>query len=265
VNFPRTIGEAALTVLSTPDPQDKVAAALAAAAAWSSGGLARDAASLNIPDRPARPERPELRAPGEMPRRAAGGAKGRIALLHAVAHIEFNAIDLAWDMVARFGPRVDDKAFIDDWVRVGGEEARHFSLVRGRLRSLHADYGDLPAHDGLWEAATDTADSVLARLAVVPLVLEARGLDVTPPMVNRFRETGDEDSASLLELILREEVGHVATGMRWFQTLCAKTGQDPVETFHNLVRKRFKGELKPPFNEAARERAGLLPAFYRTC
>jgi len=257
-----TIGSAALGVLATADPTAKVAAALAAAADWRTGKLSMDDAPLAVPDRPARPDRPELRDPGAMPKRSARGPAGRIAMLHAIAHIEFNAIDLAWDMVARFGPLVATRAFTDDWVRVGGEEAAHFALVRRRLNALGADYGDLPAHDGLWEAAQDTADNVLARLAIVPLVLEARGLDVNPQMAAKFREGGDEESAAALDVILRDEVGHVAVGMRWFTALCAKSDQDPLPTFHALVAERFKGALKPPFNEAAREQAGLLRAFY---
>ena len=183
-------------------------------------------------------------------------------MLHAVAHIEFNAIDLAWDMVARFGPEVSDRAFVDDWVRVGGEEAAHFNMIAHRLGELGAAYGDLPAHDGLWQAAVDTSDSALARLAIVPLVLEARGLDVNPQMAAKFREGGDEESAAVMDVILRDEVGPVAAGMRWFTALCAKSGQDPLATFHELVASRFKGALKPPFNEAARAQAGLLRAFY---
>ena len=258
----QTIGQAALGVLSAADPAAKVAAALAAAADWRADKLLMDEAPLPVPDRPARPTRPELRDPGAMPKRSARGAAGRFAMLHAIAHIEFNAIDLAWDMVARFGPEVAERAFIDDWVRVGGEEATHFALVQRRLKALHADYGDLPAHDGLWQAATDTADSVLARLAIVPLVLEARGLDVNPQMAAKFREGGDEESAAALDIILRDEVGHVAVGMRWFSALCAKSDQDPLSTFHALVAERFRGALKPPFNEAAREQAGLLRPFY---
>ncbi len=258
-----TIGDAACAVLRAGDPDWKVAAAERAAADWRAGKLRFEASKESPPDRPARPPRPELRPPNEMPKRSAKGAAGRIAMLHAVAHIEFNAIDLAWDMIARFGAGTGERAFIDDWVSVGAEEAQHFAMVRTRLRDLGADYGDLPAHDGLWEAAQDTADDVLARLAVVPLVLEARGLDVSPRMTIKFRESGDEDTARLLDQILRDEVGHVATGMRWFQAICANSGQDPVASFHRLVRERFKGELKPPFNEAARAQAGLMPAFYQ--
>jgi uncharacterized ferritin-like protein (DUF455 family) len=145
---------------------------------------------------------------------------------------------------------------------VGGEEADHFAMVRGRLAELGADYGDLPAHDGLWQAARDTADSLPARLAIVPLVLEARGLDVNPQMAEKFRAAGDEESARILDVILRDEVGHVAAGMRWFSAICVKSGHDPVENFRRLVAERFKGGLKPPFNEAAREQAGLIKAFY---
>jgi len=264
VSAATTISEAALRVLMTADPEAKAAAAREAAADWRAGQLTLDDVPLSIPDRPARSPLPELLPPGEMPKRSVGGKAGRIALLHAIAHIEFNAIDLAWDMVARFGPVVGERGFVDDWVRVGGEEAMHFALVQKRLAALGATYGDLPAHDGLWEAAQDTADDVLARLAIVPLVLEARGLDVTPGMASKLRAAGDEESAGALDVILRDEVGHVAAGVRWFRALCAKKDHDPVETFQKLVRERFKGGLKPPFNEAARERAGLSSSFYRT-
>ena len=259
----KTIGEAACRVLTAGDPDAKFAAARDAAKAWRAGALALEEIPASPPDRPARPPRPELKGPGDMPRRSAGGTSSRIAMLHAVAHIEFNAIDLAWDLVARFGAEVGERTFIDDWVRVGAEEAVHFSLIRQRLQDLGADYGDLPAHDGLWEAAQETADSLLARLAIVPLVLEARGLDVSPDMAAKFRKAGDEESARCLDVIYRDEVGHVAAGMRWFRAICAKSDHDPVELFQRLVRERFRGPLKPPFNEPARSEAGLLRAFYQ--
>lgn len=259
---PQTIGEAALAVLKAASPDHKVAAARAAAKGWRDGGLQMDERAVDVPDRPARPALPELKPPGHMPKRSGNGPAGRFAMLHAVAHIEFNAIDLAWDMVARFGPAVARRDFVDDWVRVGDEEARHFAMIRRRLGELSGDYGDLPAHDGLWEAAQDTADDVLARLAIVPLVLEARGLDVSPQMADRFRAAGDTRSAELLDVIYRDEIGHVAAGLRWFERICAKTGQEPVDKFHALVRSRFRGDLKPPFNDAARAQAGLPAAFY---
>lgn len=172
------VRSAAATVLLTADPADKSEAARACGAAWRAGTLALPAAGAPslAPARPARPDRPELKAPGQVPRRRLGTVEGRFALLHAVAHIEFNAIDLAFDLVARFGgdPSIldqDRKRFITDWISVGDDEARHFQMVRARLNSLGGDYGDLPAHDGLWEAAEATADQLAARLAVAPMVL----------------------------------------------------------------------------------------------
>jgi uncharacterized ferritin-like protein (DUF455 family) len=197
-----------------------------------------------------------------MPKRRAFGSQARrIALLHALAHIELNAIDLAWDIVARFSGEDLPRAFFDDWVSVAAEEAAHFTLLKERLAELGVRYGDLPAHDGLWEAAAATADDLLARLAVVPLVLEARGLDVTPEMVARLERVGDMPSAEILRQIYRDEIGHVATGLRWFDRLCRARGLAPEEVFQDRVKRCFKGDLKPPFNHEARSAAGL-PAHY---
>jgi len=216
-----------------------------------------------LPARPARPDRPELRRPGDMPRRKAGGsAEKRIALLHALAHIELNAIDLAWDMVARFaGPELP-RAFCDDWVRVADEEALHFGLLDGRLKALGAAYGDLPAHDGLWSAAMETAHDLLARLAIVPLVLEARGLDVTPAMIVDLRRSDDPESAAILQRIYDDEIGHVAIGSHWFHTIAHQRGLDPMTAWQELVKRHFRGQLKKPFNRAAREQARLPADFY---
>jgi uncharacterized ferritin-like protein (DUF455 family) len=197
-----------------------------------------------------------------MPKRRTGGQAGRIALLHAVAHIELNAIDLAWDLIARFASLDLPRAFYDDWVSVADDEARHFAMVEARLQDLGAAYGELPAHDGLWEAAQATRDDLMARLAVVPMVLEARGLDVTPDMAAKMERSGDRDSAAVLHTIYREEVAHVAIGGRWFQYLCQTGGKPPRETWQALVRQYFKGLLKPPFNVPARSEAGLPEDFY---
>jgi uncharacterized ferritin-like protein (DUF455 family) len=214
------------------------------------------------PPRPARPNRPLLRPPKEMPkRRAFGSPAGRIALLHALAHIELNAIDLGWDIIARFSGEALPRRFFDDWAGVASEEALHFELLTRRLADFGARYGDLPAHDGLWESATATADDLLARLAVVPLVLEARGLDVTPEMAARLERVGDPLSAHILQRIHRDEVGHVAAGVRWFDWLCRARGLVPDEVFRERVRRCFKGDLKPPFNQEARAAAGF-PAHY---
>lgn len=255
----RTIGEAAVGVLLTAAPRAKAAAARAVAAA--AGTLAPGWGP--VPDRPARPECPELRDPSHMPKRGkAGSLASRQALLHAVAHIEFNAIDLAFDLVARFGAALPP-AFAADWLRIGGEEAEHFIAVADRLEALGSHYGALPAHDGLWQAASATAHDLLARLAVVPLVLEARGLDVTPDMIARLERGGDDASAAILRRIYAEEIGHVAAGSRWFHFVCAESQLDPESAFRTAVARHFRGAVKPPFNDSAREQAGLPPRFYQ--
>jgi uncharacterized ferritin-like protein (DUF455 family) len=253
----------AVSALCAAEPAEKVVRTRRIAAKWRTGELSLGGdPNTAPPDRPARPDRPILKPPRDMTRRRAGASRaGRIALLHAVAHIELNAIDLAWDLVARFAPAMP-RAFADDWVDVAEEEAKHFSLLAARLGDFGARYGDLPAHDGLWEAASATAHDLLARLAIVPLVLEARGLDVTPAMIERLRRFGDEESAAVLSTILDDEVGHVAAGVRWFRYLCAQQGHEPASLYRTLVRENFRGTLKPPFNDGARRRAGLEPAFY---
>jgi len=257
----RTLGEAALAVLETAAPPEKAARSRAAAAEWRAGRLEL-AAPRRLPDRPARPNRPELLPPSQMPRRGkAGSLDKRIALLHAVAHIELNAIDLAWDLLARFAADMSS-AFSDDWVAVADDEARHFTMLEARLQGLGASYGDLPAHDGLWESAQRTAHDLAARLAVVPMVLEARGLDVTPGMIDRLEAAGDRKSAAILKTIQEEEEAHVAAGRRWFDAVCAARGERPEPAFHRLVSHYFRGGLKPPFNHEARERAGLAAGFY---
>jgi uncharacterized ferritin-like protein (DUF455 family) len=255
-----SIGGLALAALVTADPESKAAAAHHLAADRRAAGAHHD--GIHPPDRPARPDRPSLARPGDMPkRRALSTVRGRVALLHALAHIEFNAIDLACDIVARFAglPR----EFYRDWIAVADDEARHFEMLRRRLNDLGADYGDLPAHDGLWHAAKDTADDLLARLAVVPLVLEARGLDVTPGMIARLDAAGDAVSADILRVIYREEIAHVAAGSRWFLALCAERGLEPAATWRGIVATRFKGALKPPFNDDARLAAGMPAGFYQ--
>jgi uncharacterized ferritin-like protein (DUF455 family) len=198
-----------------------------------------------------------------MPRRRNFGSHtGRIALLHALAHIELNAIDLAWDIVARFHDADLPRGFFTDWLGVAAEEAEHFALLSARLAVLGSFYGALPAHDGLWEAAAATAHDLIARLAVVPLVFEARGLDVTPDMTRRLERTGDLESAAILGRIYHDEIGHVAIGARWFNAICDRRGLDPEATFHDQVRRCFRGALKPPFNHAARDQAGIPAGFY---
>jgi uncharacterized ferritin-like protein (DUF455 family) len=254
-----SLTDAAVAVLTAAEPAEKVRLTQEAAAAWRAGAIATPGRA-QPPDRPARPAHPRLLAPRDMPKRKGSG--GRVALLHALAHIELNAIDLAWDLIARFAGEDLPRAFFDDWVRVASEEAKHYDLLAKRLAELGAAYGDLPAHDGLWQAATETAHDLLARLAIVPLVLEARGLDVTPAMIADLARAEDTASAAILQVIYDEEIGHVAIGRRWFETICAARGLEPLTSWQGLVRRHFKGMLKPPFNEAARDAAGFPSAFY---
>jgi len=266
---PSDITTLARSVLDTADPQEKANRAHAVAALWRGGTCTIPATAKPVADRPARPTRPELVAPGDVPRRRLNGSAGRIALLHAVAHIELNAIDLAFDLVARFAA---DKAiaderrhdFVSDWIGVGDDEARHFQLIAGRLTELGGAYGDMPAHDGLWDAATATRESLAARLAIAPMVLEARGLDVTPGMIDRLVSVGDTESADCLRVIYTEEIAHVAAGVRWFRHLAARAGIDPADWFKSLVHRHYGGVLKPPFNDEARASAELLPEFYQS-
>ena len=255
------VGSACVPVMRTADATAKAAAARALAADWAGGRLALGFA-VPPPDRPDRPERPLLLPAGRMPKRGrAGSDRTRFALLHAVAHIELNAIDLACDIVARFGARCP-RGFTDDWVRVAGEEGLHFQLVARRLTELGGAYGDLPAHDGLWEAAASTAHDLVARLAIVPQVLEARGLDVTPAMIDRLKAFGDETSATVLSRIYTDEIGHVACGNRWFRWACESHSLSPESAFHSAVKHYFRGQLKPPFNDLARSQAGMEAGFY---
>lgn len=264
---PLSLSHCATAVLETADAAAKATASRGMATAWRSGAIA-ETGSPGASDRPARPARPELKLPRDMPkRRGAGTRESRIALLHALAHIELNAIDLAWDIVARFASPKLPREFFDDWVGVADDEARHFLLLSERLAALGAAYGDLPAHDGLWRAASETRHDLLARLAIVPLVLEARGLDVTPGMIARFERMndpacGDAESAAVLKVIYRDEIRHVAAGRRWFEWECARRGVEPVATWHTLVATHFVGALKAPFNDEARAAAGFRAAYY---
>lgn len=252
----RTVAAAIRAALLAADPRAKVMAARAVARDWRLGRLAF-AFDVPMPDRPGRPERPELLPPREMPKRGRGGSeRGRIALWHSLAHIEFVAIDLALDMAGRFGGEMD-VAFVSDFLAVASDEAMHFALIERKLRALGSGYGDLPAHDGLWQAAEATAHDVAARLAVVPLVLEARGLDVTPATADRVRASGDVAGARLLQRILDDEIRHVRAGTNHFGALCERRREEPGERWKSLVIRYFGGAVKPPFNDSARLTAGL--------
>ena len=253
----KSLFTAARACLDAATPDDKPALTLAMAASFARGELAMpDDAPPPEPIRmPGRPARPTLVHPRELPRRGFGSEEGRAAFIHAVAHIEFNAMDLAWDAVYRF--RGMPPEFYADWVSVANDEARHFNLLRARLREFGRDYGDFDAHNGLWEMAEKTAHDGLARMALVPRVLEARGLDVTPGMIVKLRALGDDATVGILEVILREEVAHVAAGSRWYRWYCERAGVEPRTRFKELLREYAGGYLHGPFNIEARLLAGF--------
>lgn len=253
----RTLYDAARECLAAASPDAKLARTFEAVAAFAAGSLAlpADAPGPDPIGMPGRPPAPRLVHPRELPRRGFGTPEGRAAFIHAVAHIEFNAIDLAWDAVYRF--RGMPAGYYADWVAVAADEARHFTLLRERLHALGHDYGDFDAHNGLWEMAEKTADDGLARMALVPRVLEARGLDVTPGMIAKLRGLGDDATADILEVILREEVAHVAAGSRWYRWCCERRGVEPRATFRALLAEYARPVLYGPFNLDARRAAGF--------
>lgn len=268
----RSLSQAALDVLTTASATEKARRTRALADDWRNGNITQIGMDP-MPDRPARPAKPALRPPAEMPKRGrAGSQKSKIALLHALAHIELNAIDLAWDIMGRFAPMSVQNAtpgdfslpqeFFDDWCKVADDEAKHFLMLEERLNDLDAAYGDLPAHDGLWEAAEKTAHDFAARLAVVPMVLEARGLDVTPGMIATMNKQGDRKTAGIFKIIHDDEITHVRAGTVWFEAWCAHHGRDVEETWQALVRTYFKGKLKRPFNHPSRGEAGMIRDWY---
>lgn len=248
----------ALKALLQPDPQQKVLLA---------HSLHAQAATLSIADQlhidapaglPGCPARPELRSHLDVPKRSPYTPAGLAALLHAVTHIEFNAINLALDAAWRFDGL--PAAYYLDWLRVAAEEAHHFSLLRTQLQAMGYDYGDFPAHTGLWDMTHKTANDVLARMALVPRTLEARGLDATPAMQAKLRKVGTPDAlaaVSILDIILRDEIGHVAIGNHWYRHLCGERGLEPVATYAELARQYEAPRLKRPFNLDARRAAGF--------
>ncbi len=251
------IHQAALDCVMTEDAHDKVRKTHLTVTAWEQGKLMpSETSSAPVPiPQPGRPSHPELVAPGRVPKRGVNSPQQRAALVHALAHIEFNAINLAWDVVYRF--RGLPRAFYDDWITVAADEARHFTMLRGRLRELDHDYGDFAAHNGLWQAAVHTSHDLLARMALVPRVLEARGLDVTGEICLRLRRAGDSVTADMVATIEQEEVAHVRAGTRWFRHGCAQAGLEPHATFFNLIDRFAQGRIKGPFNREARLRAGF--------
>ena len=261
----QSVASAIRAALLIGDPRAKCFAAREVARNWRLGKLAFEFDAA-MPDEPARPEVPELLPPNRMPKRGKfGSERGRIALWHSLAHIEFVAIDLALDMAGRFGAEMAEfggREFVSDFLAVAADEAMHFALLARKLESLGSHYGALPAHGGLWEAAHTTRLDVAARLAVVPMVLEARRLDVTPATLERVRGAGDEHGARILARILDDEIRHVGFGTKYFLKVSESRGENPEKHWKRLVREHFRGPIKPPFNDSARLAAGLSRGFY---
>ena len=249
---------AARAVLAQAEIEAKLAGAERLARDWRDGTLGLEGDAGPVLDTPGRPERPPLASPKAMPRRELNGPENHAALIHALAHIEFNAINLALDAVQRFAGL--PAAFYGDWIRVAAEEAYHFQLLRDHLRALGRDYGDFPAHAGLWEMAQRTAHDPLARMALVPRLMEARGLDVTPDIQRKLTGYGDRAGGAILDIILRDEIGHVAAGDRWFRHLCAERGLEPQAVFRELTDQPGVPRPRRPFNETARLAAGFTAA-----
>lgn len=204
---------------------------------------------------PGRPLKPDLVAPKNLPKRRLGSTEGHAALMHSIAHIEFNAVNLALDAIYRFQDM--PKKFYEDWLGVAGEESYHFQMIREHLMHLGFEYGDFPAHDGLWMTTYETDHDPMVRMALVPRTLEARGLDVTPPMINKLRAIGDKRGVEILKILLHDEIGHVEVGSRWFRKLCEARGLNPFVTFQEIIKNYYHGDLRGPFNYEAREQAGF--------
>jgi len=247
---------AARECLLIEDIEEKLRRTEALVLAWQSGDLNLTGwTSADQVITAGHPEKPELVHPSKLPRRGLGSEKGRLALIHAIAHIEFNAINLALDAVQRFPHLPAD--YYHDWIQVAKEEAKHFCLLRERLKDGGVDYGDFPAHNGLWDMAVRTAYDPLVRMALVPRMLEARGLDVTPGIMQRFGKLGDHKTLEVLQIILDEEVGHVAHGSRWFNYLCEQRGLEPETAYFDLLNNFLNGEIRCPLHRSARLEAGF--------
>lgn len=250
--MPNVYAQAAIA-LACPDPDQKLALTATLREDWLAERLDITPQTLEVTA--GRPARPELVPPAQLPARGAHTQEGRAALIHAIAHIEFNALNLALDHIVRFPdfPR----EYVDDWIKVAAEEAYHFGLVRDHLRTLGYAYGDFVAHDGLWQMTVKTAHDPLARMALVPRLLEARGLDATPPIQKKLQGVGDKEAIAILDIILRDEVGHVAIGDRWFRVLCKERGLEPEATYRTLLNEYAAPWPQPPLNEKARRAAGF--------
>lgn len=251
---------AARDCLLEPLPDDKVRWTRTCASAWRQGELPLGADQPALATdllQPGLPPRPRLVALQGLPGRKLGSVRGRAALIHSLVHIEFNAINLAWDAVYRF--RHLPPAYYSDWVRIADEEAYHFVLLRRHLRAMGYDYGDFDAHGGLWDMAMATREDVLLRMAVIPRMMEARGLDVTPGIMERLRAAGDQDAVAILEIILRDEIGHVQAGSRWFRHECLRRQLSPEQRFAEILNKFMTGKGRQPLHREARLAAGFSP------
>lgn len=260
MDYPKELRTAALHLLVLTEPHGKAEQTIALREAWQAGtlDLSAEVQLEGKPSIPGRPPRPELVAPSGVSRRAMNTPEGRAALIHALAHIEFNAINLALDALWRF-PGMPP-AYYADWLRVAAEEALHFSLLTDHLRTLGCAYGDFPAHNSLWEMAEKTKHDLLARIALVPRTMEARGLDATPSVRAKLAQAGDQRAAEILDIILRDEIGHVAVGNRWYAWLCAQRKIDPIVTYAELAERYRAPQMRGPFNMEARRRAGFSEA-----
>ena len=253
----KNIFDVAYECICEPDPVEKSKLTRMYAEQWRSGGLefVESDSPVKPIDVPGRPEKPELVEPTSVAKRRVGGAEGLASLIHAIAHIEFNAINLAWDAVYRF--REMPRDYYSDWIKVADEEAYHYTLLTDRLAELDYAYGDFTAHDGLWDMARRTDHDVLVRMALVPRVMEARGLDATPKIVSRLKSINDEATIALLDIIMRDEIGHVAIGTRWFNYCCEQQGLEPESTFKDLLFQYGKGKIRVPLHLSARRKAGF--------
>jgi len=242
--------------LKACNPSEKITLSYETEAAWQDKKLSLDKVSPILTfEEPGRPEKPELVAPRELNRRKITTEEGHAALIHSICHIEFNAINLAWDAVYRFQDMPE--GFYDDWIKVAKEEAYHYELLSQHLNSLGYEYGDFSAHNGLWESALVTAFDPMVRMALVPRVLEARGLDVTPGIVKKLKGIGDNKAVDILAIVHRDEIGHVEIGTRWFRYLCDQRGLDSEIIFKELIEKYMKGTLRGPFDHDVRKQAGF--------
>ena len=250
----------ALNWLCHPHAEEKAAGVTALNQAWLVGQLTLDAESPLLAKSaiPGRPAKPVLVSPLSVEKRSMRTLEGRAALIHAIAHIEFNAINLALDAIWRFANMPSQ--YYADWLKVAAEEAYHFTLINNHLKTFGFEYGDFTGHNSLWEMVERTSDDVLARMALVPRTMEARGLDASPPLRNKFSQVGEQQVADILDIILRDEIGHVAVGNHWFNWLCSQRHLEPMATFEQLCMQYKAPKLRPPFNFEARKKAGFTEA-----